>query len=95
MPKKKPIKLKNLGVATTASVRAALGKGIPNMPGTLAGFIVTDETLATLGKTPAALAAEVAKGISVASGIKVKPGIIKVPGGGTLVGYLPPPILRR
>jgi hypothetical protein len=87
------IKIKNLAAATTASVKAALGKEIPKKPGTLAGFILKDRELAKLDVSAASHAKTVAKDVSLASGIKLTPGTQRIPGG-VLVGYRVPAILK-
>lgn len=88
------VKLKNLAAATTASVKAALGRPAIIKPGTLAGFLIRDAQLAALGKTPQVLAKEIVAGIRTSSGFKLTPKVQKFPGG-ALVGYLPPPILLK
>jgi len=91
VPKK--VKLKNLAAATAASVKAALGRPIAKRPGTLAGFILRDAEFERLGKSPAALAKEVATGVRLSSGIRVTAGIARVPGG-ILVGYQVPALFK-
>ena len=86
------VRLKDLQTATAASIKAILGKPIKK-PGVIAGFILADRTAAALGKTPLALAKEVAAGASKASGIRLKPAVQKLPGGGILCGYIQPRIL--
>jgi hypothetical protein len=76
-------------------VKAALGKTPVKVPGTLAGFIIRQLELDALGKSPAVLAKEIARGVSASSGIRVTSAVVKIPGGGgILVGYRLPAVFK-
>jgi hypothetical protein len=90
----KSIKLTDLRSATEASIKAVLGRKFPGRPGVLVGLWIDKASIKKLDLNPAGVARQMAGRVSVASGIKVKPGI-KVAGGGVLVGYIQPKILKR
>lgn len=86
----KPAKL-DLAKIAAASVTARLGKQPSSGPGILTGMIVRPDAIAALGKTPATLAAEIAKDVSTKTGLKLTPKFV-AGDGGILVGFLPPKI---
>ena len=94
--KAKRVQLKDLAAATKASVQAAVGKELLQniKPGNLAGIMLNEHQLATLGREPIDLAKEIAKSVSERTGISVTPGIQKLPEA-VFVGYLVPRNGRR
>lgn len=86
------VKLKDLQSATAASIAAVTGKPLKK-PGVLAGFILADAVAEKLGKSPLALAKEIAGSTSKATGLPLKAVAQKLPGGGILCGYIQPKVL--
>jgi len=89
----KSVKLIDLKSATEASVKAVLGRKIPGRPGVLVGFWIDKSSIKDLSLNPSTMAKQVARQVATASGIKVRPGT-KPAGGGVLVGYIQPRILK-
>ncbi|MCC7539348.1 MAG: hypothetical protein IT379_24200 [Deltaproteobacteria bacterium] len=89
--KPKTIARKDLQAATTAAVRAVLGKGFPPKPGVVAGFWLPDKVLDGIDRKPEAIAADVARNVQGLSGVRVRPEVVRA-GGGILVGYIQPRI---
>lgn len=91
----KQVKLKNLASATSASVKAALGKqlGMKAKGGITAGIILNEAEIARLSAKPLDVAKEVAKQVRIQSGISVKPQVTTIPGG-ILMGYQLPRVMK-
>jgi len=88
------VKLADLKSATDASVKAVLGRKFPGRPGILVGLWIDPASIKELRLSPATVAKQVARQVTVASGIKVRPSF-KPAGGGVLVGYIQPKILKK
>ena len=88
------IKVKDLRVATEASIRAALAKTPIKRPGILTGFLLDKASIARLDVSPGRLAKDIASSTGKLSGLRLRPVARRVPGG-ILVGFMPPKIMKR